>query len=182
MKDLKTPKTLAAFILAVLGLSLWAPAAAAQITLEYPAGIDNEDISGNNQIGTVSEYFQRPLRVRAIDASGNPVPGVQVEFVVVEAEGGHERDTGALPSLDSRFVETGPAGYASTNVRAGAEQGTFHVMCIPRSHEGQFLVFTLLVYRHNWVAFVLVAWPYSSSASSSAAGACRRRQGRSSGR
>jgi phosphate:Na+ symporter len=29
-------------------------------------------------------------------------------------------------------------------------------MCIPRSHEGQYLVFKLTTYRRNWVAFTLV--------------------------
>lgn len=156
MKDSKTPKALLALVLAFLGLAAGALPAASDVRLEYPAGIDNEDISGNNQIGTVSEYFQRPLRVRVTDEAGQPMPGVLVEFVVVEAEGVYERDTGAVPSLDSRFVESGPSGYASTNVRSGSEKGTFHVMCIPRSHDGQFLVFTLIAYRQNWVAFTLV--------------------------
>jgi phosphate:Na+ symporter len=143
-------------ILAVLWLAAAPLPAAAGVVLEYAAGIDNEDISGNNQIGTVSEYFQRPLRVRVTDETGAPMPGVLVEFVVVEAEGAYERDTGAVPSLDSRFVETGPSGYASTSLRGGADPGTFHVVCIPRSHEGRFLVFTIMAYRHNWVAFTLV--------------------------
>jgi phosphate:Na+ symporter len=143
-------------VLALLCLMLTALPAASDVRLEYPAGIDNEDISGNNQIGTVAEYFQRPLRVRVTDEAGAPLPGVLVEFVVVEAEGVYERDTEAVPTLDSRFVESGPSGYASTNVRSGLEAGTFHVVCIPRSHEGQFIVFTLIAYRHNWVAFTLV--------------------------
>ncbi len=156
MKDSKTPKALAALVLAFLGLAACALPAASGVLLEYPAGIDNEDISGNNQIGTVGEYFQRPLRVRVTDEAGDPLSGILVEFVVVEAEGAHERETGDFPLLDTRFVESGPSGYASTNLRAGSEAGTFHVMCIPRSDEGPFLVFTLFAYRHNWVAFTLV--------------------------
>jgi len=156
MKDLKAPKALIALILAFLGLVICALPAASEVILEYPAGIDNEDISGNDQIGTVSEYFQRPIRVRVTDESGAPVPGVVVEFVVVEGEGEYEGDTGAVPSLAARFVESGPSGYASTNVRAGSGEGTFHIMCLPRSEEGQFVVFKLIAYRHNWVAFTLI--------------------------
>ena len=156
MKHLTTLKTsLMPALAAVCVLAVALPASSA-VRLEYPAGIDNEDISGNDQIGTVSEYFQRPLRVRVLDEAGEPLPGVMVEFVVVEAEGAYERDTRAVPSLDSKFVESGPAGYASTNVRSGSMEGTFHVMCIPRSEEGQFLVFTLITYRQNWVAFTLL--------------------------
>ena len=156
MKDLHSLRTLVLVALALLCLSAGPTPAESAVLLEYPAGIDDQDISGNNQIGTVSEYFQRPLRVRVTDEAGTPLPGVMVEFVVVEGEGEYERDTGAVPSLDARFVESGPAGYASTNVRSGSQEGTFHVMCIPRSEEGQFLVFTLITYRHNWVGFTLV--------------------------
>ena len=156
MKDSRTLRTLAAPVFALACLVMGASPVASDVRLEYPAGIDNEDISGNNQIGTVSEYFQRPLRVRVVDEAGLPMQGVLVEFVVVEAEGAFEWDTGAVPAVDTRLVESGPAGYASTNIRSGVEPGTFHVMCIPRSHEGRFLVFTVNTYRHNWVAFTLI--------------------------
>jgi phosphate:Na+ symporter len=155
MLNSKILKTAILPIIALLWLFPGALPAAGSVELIYASGIDDEDVSGNNQIGTVSEYFQRPLRVRVVDENGDPVPGVLLEFVVVEAEGAYERDVGA-PSVDSRFVESGPMGYASTNVRSGSEQGTFHVAVFPRSEEGRFLVFTLHTYRQNWAAFTLV--------------------------
>ncbi len=156
MKDSKSPRGLSLLFWAFLCLWAAAAPATAEVSLEYAVGIDGEDISGNRQIGTVSEYFQRPLRVRVADEAGSPMPGVLVEFVVVEAGEGKPGGPAEVPAVDRRFVETGPAGYASTSVRAGSREGAFHVMCLPRSHEGNYLVFELSTYRQNWVAFTLV--------------------------
>src|SRR5688572_3297175 len=44
-------------------------------------------VQGNNQVDTVAQVLPAPLGVRAVDAVGNPVPGVSITFVVTSGGG-----------------------------------------------------------------------------------------------
>ncbi len=125
------------------------------VQLQYARGVDNEDVSGNAQIGTAGRPLERPLRVQVTDAAGEPVSGVLIEFKLVEDESRFEA-AADLPRIEDPLVETGRSGYACTTVRLGSGQGTFHVLCSPRSHDGNFIIFTIKAYRDHWLAFMLL--------------------------
>jgi phosphate:Na+ symporter len=125
------------------------------VRLGFARGVDNEDISGNAQIGLAELPLGRPLRVQVTDAEGKPLDGVLVEFKLVEEESRFQPAEG-LPQVEAALVETGPSGYASTRVRVGKRQGTFHVLCSPRNQDGNTLVFTIKAYRKHWLAFMLL--------------------------
>jgi phosphate:Na+ symporter len=127
----------------------------ASVQLEFARGLDNEDVSGNAQIGTAGEYLERPLRVRVTDPNGQPLSGVLVEFTLVEEEGRVGPAEG-FPHIMEPLVESGESGYASTRVRFGSREGTFHILCSPRYGDGNFVVFTMKAYRKHWLAFMLL--------------------------
>lgn len=141
----------------MLVLAFWGSTclSAEAVRLAYAVGIDGQDISGKGQIGIAEEMLGRPLRVQVTDESGEPVSGVVVEFRLIEEETVLEAAEG-LPQIADSVVETGPGGYASTTVRFGTSEGTFHILCSPRSHEGNFIVFSIKAFRRHWLAFMLL--------------------------
>jgi phosphate:Na+ symporter len=145
---------IAAFLL--IGAVIWPGCLRADpVRLDFARGLDNDDISGNAQIGIAELPLERPLRVQVTDPGGDPLEGVLVEFRVVEEESRFQKAEG-LPQIKDTLVETGPLGYAGTSVRFGKRQGTFHVLCSPRSRDGNSLVFTIKAYRQHWLAFMLL--------------------------
>ncbi|MFH1312279.1 MAG: Na/Pi cotransporter family protein [Candidatus Eisenbacteria bacterium] len=137
------------------GLCSSACFSATTVHLTYAKGIDGEDISGNSQIGIAEAYLARPIRVQVTDENGEPLGGVAVEFKLVEEESKFKA-AGGLPEVMAPLVESGPSGIASTTLRFGSRQGTFHVLCSPRSREGDFIIFTVKAYRSHWLAFMLL--------------------------
>jgi len=123
--------------------------------LDFAKGIDGQDMSGNAQIGTAGQALEKPLRVFVTDASGKPVADVLIEFKLVEEESKFYRRDG-LPTIEPTLVRTTKAGIAATRVRFGKHHGTFHILASPKSHEGNFLVFTVKAYKEHWLAFMLV--------------------------
>ena len=147
---------------ALIALVLWAllavsPGHSAELVrLDYAIGVlDEEDVSGNGQIGIAEEPLGRPLRVRVTDDQGRPVAGVLVAFSVVESQTGFGRPDG-LPVIEEEQVISGPLGYAGTRLRLGKNDGTFHIMCTPVDLEGNSLVFAVRVYKRHWLAFMLI--------------------------
>lgn len=146
---------LVAAFLAAAFLPIADSCATTSVRLEYAVGIDGDDISGNGQIGLASEHLRRPLRVRVADGEGKGLAGVRVDFSVVEAAGQAE-GASAFPQVEPASAETGPDGVAAVGVRFGSHAGVFHVMAVPRSLEGNPLIFTVRAYRQHWLAFMLV--------------------------
>ncbi len=144
---------LSSFLLVITSITL--PAHASLVRLDYAIGPDGEDLSGNRQIGVAGEVLTRPLRVRVLDESGKPVAGVEIEFRLVEEQSCFYT-SGDLPQLSDSLAVTDEMGFAQTRVTLRGGHGTFHVLASPRSHEGNFLVFSFRVYRRHWLAFTLV--------------------------
>ncbi len=146
---------------ALIALVLWAllavsPGHSAELVrLNYAIGLDEEDVSGNGQIGIAEEVLGRPLRVQVMDDRGRPVAGVLVAFSVVESQTGFGRPDG-LPVIEEGQVTSGPMGYAGTRLRLGKNDGTFHITCTPMDLEGNSLVFEIRVYKRHWLAFMLI--------------------------
>ena len=111
--------TALAAALLLIGAMVWPEWLLADpVRLGFARGVDNEDISGNAQIGIAENPLGRPLRVQVTDVEGKPLEGVLVEFRLVEKESRFQPAEG-LPQVDEVLVETNPSGYASTRVRIG---------------------------------------------------------------
>jgi hypothetical protein len=155
MRPIKTIGLIAAVLVCLGVLWPWYGLRAEPVSLEFATGIDGDDISGNGQIGQAGEPLVRPLRVQVRDSQGQAVSGVAVTFKLVEAQT-EFASAGGLPVITRPMVETGPSGYASTNLEFGASDGTFHIMCSPVSHQGNSIIFTVKAYRKHWLAFMLL--------------------------
>ncbi|MFO0745309.1 MAG: PKD domain-containing protein [Myxococcota bacterium] len=75
---------------------------------------------GDHQRGIVGQELPRPLVVRVTDVDGNPLPGMDVDFVIVRGEG-------SLAAGGTRVrVTTDGGGRASATWRLGPDVGERH--------------------------------------------------------
>jgi hypothetical protein len=97
-----------------------ASACGSDLTLPDPsgAGFELSKIGGDEQIGTVGEVLPDPLIVRVVSASGQPVPGQAVAFVLPEGETGR---------LDPDTAVTNSSGDALSSWVLGNEPGAHQV-------------------------------------------------------
>ena len=76
-----------------------------------PVPVQIQQVSGNDQVGTAGAALAQPLRVRLIGRDGNPLPGLWVQWTVVDGSGTAEPKNGF--SDGDGFAETtwilGPA-------------------------------------------------------------------------
>ncbi|MDG6221424.1 MAG: Ig-like domain-containing protein, partial [Candidatus Thermoplasmatota archaeon] len=79
-------------------------------------------LDGDGQIGVVNETCPQPLRVRVLDAYGNPVPGVHVGWSIVSKP---RNNSGGAFSLS--LVQTDAWGVASVSFRLGKHVGAYDV-------------------------------------------------------
>ncbi len=75
-------------------------------------------VSGNLQVGQVGQLLRKPLVVKAIDGSQEPVPGQDVRFTVVQGSG----KLGNNP-VSATTLKTDQFGLAQINFRLGEEIG-----------------------------------------------------------
>lgn len=80
-------------------------------------------VSGDEQGGTAGAALAQPLRVRALDAYGNPAPGDTIDWSVVTGGG----------SLDPATVVTGSDGTAGVSRILGAAVGGQSVRAVSRA-------------------------------------------------
>lgn len=92
---------------------------------------------GNHQLGQINTTLAAPYRVGALDAYGNPKPGVAVEWAV-------HAGTGALSPLLSTTGSTGAAlGIAASTRTLGAAAGTYTDTATAAGLAGSPLLFTV---------------------------------------
>lgn len=89
-------------------------------------------VSGNNQTGTVSTPLSAPFTVKAADAGGNPVAGINVTFGVTAGGG----------SVSNTLVATNASGLASTTLTLGSAAGTNTVSATSGTLAGSPITFT----------------------------------------
>jgi hypothetical protein len=78
-------------------------------------------ISGDGQSGTVNAPLQEPFVIELRDQFDNRVPGLQVEFSIID------QPDGAGASLSTENTQTGQDGRASTILTIGNKAGTYTV-------------------------------------------------------
>ncbi|MDG6221628.1 MAG: Ig-like domain-containing protein, partial [Candidatus Thermoplasmatota archaeon] len=79
-------------------------------------------LDGDGQTAVVNETCPQPLRVRVLDAYGNPVPGVSTSWNVVSRP---FSTSGGV--LSSSLVQTGVDGVASVTFRLGKHVGDYGI-------------------------------------------------------
>lgn len=77
-------------------------------------------VSGNNQSGVVNTTLPTSLSVKAIDLYGNPIPNVNLTFLIAAYPPG---STGQ--ALGSSGATTNLSGVASTSITLGRKTGTY---------------------------------------------------------
>jgi uncharacterized protein (TIGR03437 family) len=86
------------------------------LTVNIPS-VGIQKVSGDQQTTAIGTAFASPLVVQVVNASGNGIPGVQVNFQV----------TAGTATLGSSSAITNSSGQASTTVTAGATPGSITV-------------------------------------------------------
>ena len=96
-----------------------------------------EVADGNNQLGQINSTLAAPYRVRALDAYGNPKPGVTIDWAV-------HAGSGALSPLQSTTGSAGAAlGIAASTRTLGAAAGTYTDTATAAGLAGLPLLFTV---------------------------------------
>jgi F-type H+-transporting ATPase subunit c len=89
-------------------------------------------ITGNNQSGVVGSTLPTSLTVKAIDLYGNPVPNVNVTFLIAAYPAASTGQT-----LSSNGGTTGIDGRISSNITLGTKVGTYTITARVNNANGQ---------------------------------------------
>ncbi|HEC78207.1 MAG TPA: hypothetical protein ENI34_03580 [candidate division WOR-3 bacterium] len=109
------------------------------------------DISGDEQVGSVESVLKNPIMVRVVDADGKPQAGVRVEFKILD-EPKANIISNRFARLSKREVLTDKDGYAMTELTFGKTRGTYYV--IARA-QGESVVFRENALEKNWLLLLL---------------------------
>ncbi|MBN1999711.1 Ig-like domain-containing protein [candidate division KSB1 bacterium] len=109
-----------------------------------PASITR--LSGNEQIGLINSDLAEPLVVSVKDSSGNPIPGIAVNYELIVGIGLGQGD----------FVTSNPAttetnGHASVRFKAGSLTGEHRVRASLPSFSGIFTDFDFIIQAQKTV-------------------------------
>ena len=140
-------------ILTVLSLHLsFASGQHGDLILKKPERSGTVNISGENQQQKTGTLLKKPVRVKVVDDSGNPVQGVQVTFGTLSSPG---NTTGFTVSPE--VTSTDSLGIASTKIKLGSTAGEYTVIIrLQNSPSSQFLVYRFTAQKSNWVFMLLI--------------------------
>jgi phosphate:Na+ symporter len=105
-----------------------------------------------NGSGLCNQQLASPLAVRATDASGVPVAGVEVVFTVIDQP---EIDSPGM--VERPVVYTDSTGLAVTGFTIGSVPGTYQVLC--RTQQGfpsNDLIFKIKGQKKNWIYMLII--------------------------
>lgn len=94
----------------------------------------------NNQNGTKDKPLNFPLQVKVLDGLGNPVPGVQVNFVVTAGGG----------QIDAPIAISDTNGMASAHWTLGASPGSNQARAIKNSLANSPVIFNATGFENNF--------------------------------
>ena len=109
------------------------------------------DISGNQQVGTVGSILQRPIVVRVLDSLGHPQVNIRVKFSVLE-EPKENLLKKQFARLEPSVTKTDKEGYAMSRFRFGGTKGNYYVLVEAGSKS---LIFKEIALERNWLLFFL---------------------------
>jgi len=105
------------------------------------------------QSGFCGQALPRPLEVRVLDDTGQPVPGIQVLFTLVA-----QPDLSQFASLSQRLVYTDSSGLASTHLQLGSKPGIYSVATrIQEGFPNNEVIFSAKASRKNWVWILVIS-------------------------
>ncbi len=114
----------------------------ALIKAQDPLG---NDISGDNQIGICGNYLNRPAVVRVVDDSGRGIPGVSVDFLVLQ-------QPGAVVEPDSAVTDQD--GYARVRVKLGKTHGDYYIVA---RLDNEHTTFHFTALEGNWIVMLFLS-------------------------
>jgi hypothetical protein len=121
----------------------------ATIALRPDESADNPDamikISGDNQTGSINAELANPFVVAVLDEFNNPVPGVPIEFSIID------QPPAAGASLSTSATVTGTNGRASTYLTMGSQSGTYTVQAATQDIPSLTFTASLPSYRVSGV-------------------------------
>ncbi len=109
------------------------------------------DISGDQQVGSVECTLNKPIVVRVTDSLGKPQADVKVVFTVLE-EPRENIVACKFARLSEDFVETDHDGYAMTELTFGQEEGNYYILS---EAQGESLIFKEVALQKNWLIFLI---------------------------
>ena len=110
---------------------------------ETPFGIET---------GICGTPLHSAVRVRVEDASGNPVPGIEVAFSLI---GSPDQSTGT--GLSQPIAVTDSTGRAQTRLNLGSKPGAYSVSCrISEGFPDNEVIFKAKAKRKNWVYMLII--------------------------
>jgi len=109
------------------------------------------DISGDEQVGSVESTLSRPIVVRITDRIGKPQSDVEVVFTILE-EPQENVITHKFAKLSEGFLVTDNDGYAMTRLTFGQARGNYYILA---EAQGESLIFKEIALQKNWLVFLI---------------------------
>jgi phosphate:Na+ symporter len=109
------------------------------------------DISGDNQVGTVETKLSKPIVVRVVDSSGKGESGIPVVFTILE-EPKENIISNNFARISRDIVKTDINGYAMTELIFGKEPGNYYMLA---EAEGESLIYKEIALKKNWIVLFI---------------------------
>ncbi|MEO0115193.1 MAG: Na/Pi symporter [candidate division WOR-3 bacterium] len=121
------------------------------IQLTRAFDINQNDISGDNQIGEVGRKLPKPIIVSVTDAQGKPLAGVLIQFSVL-TEPRANRFAKRRLTITKPAVLTNESGYAKTEVYLGENPGEYQILAQAGDKQ---LIFSFIGLAKRWYLFLI---------------------------
>lgn len=122
------------------------------IRLKRPLDINQNDISGDNQVGEVRKKLSKPIIVYVTDKQGKPLTGILVQFSVL-SEPRNNRFTNQRLMISKSSVLTDTNGYAQTEIILGKTPGEYQVLAQAGNEK---LIFSFVGLPERWFLFLVL--------------------------
>jgi phosphate:Na+ symporter len=109
------------------------------------------DISGDNQVGTVTRTLKDPLVIRVVDDKGYPVMGAPVGFKILE-QPKENIINNKFALLSDSLTMTDQDGYAMTDLVFGESPGNYYIIA---EAGNETLIFKAVALQKNWLLYLL---------------------------
>ncbi len=144
-------RSLIFILLALLVLPLKLSGQAGQFILKRPDLPGMQSVSGENQQQKTGSVLRKPSRVMVTDSTGNPVPGVMVDFKSLS-----QPDKAEGFRMNPAKTITDSSGIASTEIVLGDQPGEYALLArIENDPSGQYLIYRFTAQKKNWIFMLL---------------------------
>ncbi|MEO0126605.1 MAG: Na/Pi cotransporter family protein [candidate division WOR-3 bacterium] len=111
------------------------------------------DISGDQQIGIVNQFLQKPVVVRVVDEKGRGVENVKVIFAVLK-EPLENNLTSKFAVIHPETTYTDKDGFAKTFIKLGGARGDYYILV---RNNNDALIFHFTGMEQDWVLVMIIS-------------------------